>query len=372
MWISRIAGSCHDTAVNHLEDLCRACRELGGADLLLRENSVPHIRLGEVIRAMEAPPFESAWMEYLWARCGAGPEKQDHDASYVTEDGVRFRVNLHRQLGLRSAVLRRIETRIPAMEDLGLPVELLQKWLQRPSGLILVTGATGTGKSTTMAACLDWLNQNFPFHIVTIEDPVEYLFTDGLSHFTQREVGSDTPSFAEGLRRALRQTPDVILLGEIRDALSATTALQAAETGHLVLASLHSSSATETVERLSRIFPANERDDASALLAAQLIGIFTQMLVRGSQKKLCLVAEHFENQAATRSWIRQGGGTELVDFLNRGANPENRSMTVNLVAAVKEGRIAEADALSAAPNADEFRRLMRGITSGFQAKGATR
>ena len=358
--------------VNHVEDLCRACRELGAADLLLRENLVPHIRLGEVIRAMEAPPFESAWMEYLWARCGAGPEKQDHDASYVTEEGVRFRVNLHRQLGLRSAILRRIETRIPAMEDLGLPVGLLQRWLQRPSGLILVTGATGTGKSTTMAACLEWLNQNFPLHIVTIEDPVEYLFTDGLSHFTQREVGSDTPSFAEGLRRALRQTPDVIMLGEIRDALSATTALQAAETGHLVLASLHSSSATETVERLSRIFPAQEREDASALLAAQLVGIFTQMLVKGAQTKLCLVAEHFENQAATRSWIRQGGGTELVDFLNRGANPENRSMTVNLVAAVKEGRVTEADALSAAPNADEFRRLMRGITSGFQAKGATR
>lgn len=258
------------------------------------------------------------------------------------------------------------------MEELGLPVELLRKWLQRPSGLILVTGATGTGKSTTMAACLEWLNQNFPLHIVTIEDPVEYLFTDGLSHFTQREVGSDTPSFAEGLRRALRQTPDVILLGEIRDALSATTALQAAETGHLVLASLHSSSAAETVERLSRIFPAQERDDASALLAAQLVGTFTQMLVRGAQKKLSLVAEHFENQAATRGWIRQGGGTELVDFLNRGANPENRSMTVNLVAAVKEGRIHEADALSAAPNADEFRRLMRGITSGFQARGASR
>lgn len=321
---------------------------------------------------MEAPLFEPAWMEYLWTICGASPEKQDHDASYVTEEGVRFRVNLHRQLGLRSAVLRRIETTIPSMEDLGLPVELLRKWLRRPSGLILVTGATGTGKSTTMAACLEWLNQNFPLHLVTIEDPVEYLFTDGLSHFTQREVGADTPSFAEGLRRALRQTPDVILLGEIRDALSATTALQAAETGHLVLASLHSSSATETVERLSRIFPANERDDASALLAAQLVGIFTQMLVRGTQKKLCLVAEHFENQAATRNWIRQGGGTELVDFLNRGVNPENRSMTVNLVAAVKEGRISEEDALASAPNADEFRRLMRGITSGFQPKGPSR
>jgi len=355
-----------------LEELCRACSELGAADLLLRENAVPLVRLGESIRTMETPPFPATAMEQLWSTCGASPDTLDRDASYVTGDGVRFRVNLHRQLGLRGAVLRRIETRIPSMEDLGLPAELLQKWLRRPSGLILVTGATGTGKSTTMAACLEWLNQSFPLHIVTIEDPVEYLFTDALSHFTQREVGSDTPSFAEGLRHALRQTPDVILLGEIRDAASATTALQAAETGHLVLASLHSSSATETVERLSRIFPSEERDDASALLAAQLVGIFTQMLVPGADRKLCLVAEHFENQAATRAWIRQGGGTELVDFLNRGANPENRSMTVNLVTAVKEGRIAEDAALAAAPNADEFRRLMRGITSGFQPKAGSR
>ena len=353
----------HASGMHQIEDLCRACRELGAADLLLRENSIPNVRLGEAIRAMEAAPFEPAWMEYLWARCGASPETQDHDASYVTEEGVRFRVNLHRQLGLRSAVLRRIETQIPTMEELGLPVELLQKWLQRPSGLILVTGATGTGKSTTMAACLEWLNQNFPLHMVTIEDPVEYLFTDGLAHFTQREVGSDTPSFAEGLRRALRQAPDVILLGEIRDALSATTALQAAETGHLVLASLHSSSAAETVERLHRIFSPAEREDASALLAAQLIGVFTQQLLRGQKKKLFLVAEHFENQAATRNWIRHGGGTELLDFIQNSTQPENQHMTQALVRAVKNGDISMETGLAAAPVPSEFRRAVMGISS---------
>jgi len=363
MRIPRAANSCHDSRVNQIEDLCRACRELGGADLLLREGLIPQIRLGEALRTMEAPPLESAWMEYLWTRCGASSEVQDHDASLVTEEGVRFRVNLHRQLGLRSAVLRRIETRIPTMEELGLPVELLQKWLQRPSGLILVTGATGTGKSTTLAACLEWLNQNFPLHIVTIEDPVEYLFTDGLSHFTQREVGSDTPSFSEGLRRALRQTPDVIMLGEIRDAVSATTALQAAETGHLVLASLHSSSATEAVERLHRIFSPSEREDASALLATQLVGVFTQQLLRGLQKKLFLVAEHFENQAATRNWIRRGGGTELLDFIQSATTPENLHMTQALVQAVKGGTISMETALDAAPVPSEFQRALMGITS---------
>jgi pilus retraction protein PilT len=354
--------------VQDIENLCQACLELGAADLLLREYSVPFVRVGEDIRPLESPPVEPVLMDCLWSSCGAEQNAKDLDSSYVTETGTRFRVNLHRQLGLRAAIMRRIETKIPSMEDLGLPVELLRKWLIRPSGLILFTGATGTGKSTTMAACLNWLNHHHHYHIITIEDPVEYLFTDELSHFTQREVGPDTPSFAEGLRRALRQTPDVILLGEIRDSLSATTALQAAETGHLVLASLHSSSATETVERLNRIFPSNEREDASALLSAQLVGIFTQMLLPGIEKKLVLVAEHFENQAATRQWIRQGGGTELTDFLNRGGNPENRSMTVNLVTAVRSGKVTEQAAISMAPNVDEFRRAIRGIGGSASAR----
>ncbi len=254
------------------------------------------------------------------------------------------------------------------MEELGLPSELLQKWLTRPAGLILITGSTGTGKSTTMASGLEWLNQTASRHIITIEDPVEYLFQENLCRFTQREVGADTPTFAEGLRRALRQSPDIILLGEIRDATSASTALQAAETGHLVLASLHSSSAAEAVERLHRIFSPEEREDASALLATQLVGVFTQQLVPGLTKNLCLVGEHFENQAATRQWIRNGGGTELVDFMQNSQSPENRSMTTSLVQAYRDGHISLEAALVAAPVVDEFRRASMGISSqAFQA-----
>ncbi|MCX6935630.1 MAG: ATPase, T2SS/T4P/T4SS family, partial [Verrucomicrobia bacterium] len=298
-----------------LDSLCESCFKAGASDLFLREGAIPFVRVGEQLLTLETDVATQDLLSFLWTACGASAEATDHDASFVTRSGLRFRVNLYRQLGVRGAVLRNIKTQIPSMEELGLPVQLLQRWLTRPSGLILVTGSTGSGKSTTLAAGLEWLNQTTTRHIITIEDPVEYLFQDNLCRFTQREVGADTPSFAEGLRRALRQSPDIILLGEIRDAVSASTALQAAETGHLVLASVHSGSAAEAVERLHRIFSQEEREDASALLAAELVGVFTQQLIPGLTKNLFLVAEHFENQAATRQWIRNGGGTELVVFM---------------------------------------------------------
>ena len=351
-----------------LESLCESCLKAGASDLFLREGSAPFLRLGDQLIPLETEPTSSDLLDHLWNACGAPADSTDHDASLVTASSLRFRVNLHRQLGVRGAVLRNIKTQIPSMEDLGLPVDLLQKWFSRPSGLVLVTGSTGTGKSTTMAAGLEWLNQTATRHIITIEDPVEYLFQENLSRFTQREVGADTPTFAEGLRRALRQSPDIILLGEIRDSVSASTALQAAETGHLVLASLHSSSAAEAVERLHRIFSPEEREDASALLAAQLVGVFTQQLVPGLNKKLFLVGEHFENQAATRQWIRNGGGTELIDFMQNSQSFENRSMTTSLVQAYRDGNVSLEAALAAAPAVDEFRRASMGISSqAFQA-----
>ncbi len=352
-----------------LESLCESCFKAGASDLFLREGAIPFVRVGEQLLTLETDVATQDLLSFLWTACGASAEATDHDASFVTRSGLRFRVNLYRQLGVRGAVLRNIKTQIPSMEELGLPVQLLQRWLTRPSGLILVTGSTGSGKSTTLAAGLEWLNQTTTRHIITIEDPVEYLFQDNLCRFTQREVGADTPSFAEGLRRALRQSPDIILLGEIRDAVSASTALQAAETGHLVLASVHSGSAAEAVERLHRIFSQEEREDASALLAAELVGVFTQQLIPGLTKNLFLVAEHFENQAATRQWIRNGGGTELVDFMQISQSPENRSMTTSLVQAYRDGHISMEAALAAAPVADEFRRAAMGISSqAFQAE----
>ena len=309
-------------------------------------------------------PVYSEELESLGTECGAPPDALDFDGSYIATDGSRFRVNLFRTLFKRGAVLRPIKTRVPALDTLGVPVELLSSWITRPAGLVLVTGPTGAGKSTTIAACLEWINQNYRRHIVTIEDPIEYLFTPVHSLFTQREVSSDTTTFAEGLRRSLRQSPDVILLGEIRDSASAITALQAAETGHLVLATLHSSNVLDSLERLSsRLFDVAEREGVFQLLSQQLVGIMCQKLSPALPEGRALAVEHFENQAVTRKWIAEGKFTELADFLDKGDNPANVTFLQSLVALVQAERIAEATALQAAPNPREVQRRLRGIHS---------
>jgi pilus retraction protein PilT len=286
-------------------------------------------------------------IESLWTQCGAALDALDFDGSYVATDGNRFRVNLFRTLFKRGAVLRPIKTVVPTLETLGVPIELLASWITRPFGLVLVTGPTGAGKSTTLAACLEWLNQNYHQHIVTIE----------------REVGTDTTTFAEGLRRSLRQSPDVILLGEIRDGASAITALQAAETGHLVLATLHSSNVLDSLERLSRLFEIGERDAVLQLLSQQLVGILCQKLVPAVPEGRALVAEHFENQAVTRKWISEGKFRDLADFLAKGDNPANVTFLQSLVAMIQADRITEATGIQTATNPRELQRQLRGVNS---------
>ncbi len=302
-------------------------------------------------------------MRSFWLECGADPATTaDHDTSHVDAHGNRFRVNLYRHLGKPAAVLRHIKSRIPDLEGLGLPAELLQSWMMYPSGLVLVTGSTGSGKSTTLAACLEWLNQHADRHIVTIEDPVEYLFEDKLSFFSQREVHTDTQNFAKGLRASLRQSPDVILVGEIRDAETATTALQAAETGHLVLSTLHSSSVTDTLERLTNLFPSEERASALLLLSSQLIGILSQKLLPRIDGGLQAIVEHLHNEGATRDWIRSTALPDINDHLRKANIPGNRAFLASLVEAVQAGTMDQAVAEQASPNATEFRRALRGIS----------
>ncbi|MCF7676348.1 MAG: Flp pilus assembly complex ATPase component TadA, partial [Akkermansiaceae bacterium] len=206
----------------------------------------PRIRHeGEVI--IRHPDLVSqAAMEEFWCACGVDPTTHpEADVSWQLPQGGRLRVNLYHTLGRLAAVLRPIRDQIPALAELGLPAALLESWMQRRYGLVLVTGPTGSGKSTTVASCLDWINHHHARHIVTLEDPIEFLFENRLSFFSQREIRQDSESFAIGLRAALRQSPDVLFLGEIRDAETAMTALHAAETGHLVISTLHSSSVVE-------------------------------------------------------------------------------------------------------------------------------
>ncbi|MCH2024260.1 MAG: PilT/PilU family type 4a pilus ATPase [Verrucomicrobiales bacterium] len=346
-----------------IEALIKAAFENKASDIFISEGSVARMKVNGQLMIAGDGPVEKDDIVSFWKRCGADPEYDgDRDSSYVAHNGVRFRVNLHRHLGKLGAVLRQINTEIPDLETLGLPVDLLTRWVMAPAGIILITGPTGSGKSTTLASSLEWLNQNSAKHIVTIEDPIEYLFESKQSLFTQREVHTDTDSFARGLRSSLRQAPDVILLGEIRDPETAQIALQAAETGHLVLATLHSANVSETVERLTNLFPSEERESQLQLLSNMLIGICCQILLPAASEGLFLVTEHVENTGVVRNYIRESRIPEIVDFIGRGDNPNNKLFMHALVEAAQNGNLTPEIAAAASGNESDFDRAMRGIS----------
>jgi twitching motility protein PilT len=343
--------------------LIKAAQHHGASDLFLGEDDPPRLKLNGVVIELNEPALSRAELADFWRACGADPDSGcDHDAAYMLPDKSRFRVSLFRHTGLLGAALRTIKQQIPNMETLGLPEHILIPWLQRRSGLILVTGATGSGKSTTLASCLEWINSHFQRHIVTLEDPIEYQFKSRHSLFTQREIGTDTEGFHRGLRAALRQAPDVLFLGEIRDAETALVALQACETGHLVFSTLHSSDCVDTLERLNTMFSDRERASGLLLLSLQLIGVFSQMLLpRAGGEGVTLVAEFMENSGAVRPWIRGERLPEIRDHLNRGNTSDTQSFLRALLEAVAEGRISQETALAAAPNPGDLQRAFRGM-----------
>jgi len=349
-----------------LESLCAAAVQYGASDLLLHEGKSPVLRISGGLVPLEVEPLSAAFFDDMWTACDAGAN-HDFDTSVTTAAGSRFRVNLMYQLGARAAVLRCIRNTIPDLETLGLPAELLREWMGRKAGIIIVSGPTGSGKSTTLAAMLEWANHRFVWHVVTIEDPVEYIFTSDKCLFSQREVGIDTPTFAEGLRRSLRQNPDVIFLGEIRDAITAQTAIQAAETGHLVLATLHSATCAEAVERMQLFFPIADHESIRRTLSGQLLGILSQRLLPAAGGGLVLATEFFTNIAAARKYIDEGRLTDLQDLINRGDGQTASSLMSALAEKVKSGKITEETALAASSNPQELRRALRGISSSGMA-----
>jgi pilus retraction protein PilT len=345
-----------------IDTLLDAAEQHQASDIFLQEGEIPRLKIREQIMLFGAEPMQLSQMAALWQVCGADSKGDtDRDSGLISRAHVRFRVNLHRTMGRLAAVLRRVKTNVPSLDSLGAPEWLLTKWSQRSFGLILVTGPTGTGKSTTIASMLQWMNENLVRHVVTIEDPVEYVFHSRQCHFTQREVGRDTGSFAQGLRSAMRQAPDVIFVGEIRDFETALTALQASETGHLVLATLHSERVSDTMERFLNLFPTDHMRAGSHMLAHQLVGIQCQKLVSRVDGTLHLLVEHIENGGAMRNWIYNGDTTHIQDYLRRGTDPNATSFLQSTIAAYELGLITEETAIEALGSETDFRRAARGI-----------
>ena len=346
-----------------LDDILQAADEHKASDVFLMEGELPRMKIHEQLMLFGDEPMQLHQMVGLWQACGVNPEGEtDRDSGLVSTSKTRYRVNMHRALGRLGVVMRRIRTDLPVLGNLGVPDWLLTKWAMKTHGLILVTGPTGMGKSTTMAGLLQWMNENMARHIVTIEDPVEFIYPSKNSLFTQREVGRDTASYARGVRGAMRQAPDVIMVGEIRDLETALTTLQASETGHLVLASIHSDSVVDAVDRLAHLFPPEQSVLGLHLLSQQLIGAICQKLIPKNEGGLHLLVEHLENGGAVKQWIAKQDMDNIRNYMQRGNDPNCCTFLTNIIRAYEAGLISEPEAIGACGNEIEFKRAARGIS----------
>jgi len=282
----------------------------------------------------------------------------EHDFSIALEGIDRFRVNVHMQRGCVEAAFRRISSEIPSIEDLGLPYAITV-FAKKISGLILITGPTGSGKTTTLASMINYINHNRACMVTCIEDPIEYLHENDKAVIKQREVYNDTHSFAEALKRCLRQDPDVIVVGEIRDLETISTALTAAETGHLVLATLHTPDTAQTIERIIDIFPSHEQQQIRLQLSASIQGIVSQTLLpRVDAKGRVLVSEVLVATPAVRNLIRERSIEQIPTTIQTGMKYGMHTMDMSLKILFEKGIISAEDAVAYSKNDNEFKNIL--------------
>jgi twitching motility protein PilT len=345
-----------------LNNLLRSAVELGASDIHLKVGQPPILRRDGDLDPMEGFPAleEQGLTEILQIVGGRAPEKLAHfndvgdlDIAYQDEDLPRFRVNAYRQRGAISFAFRVIPKTVPNFEQLNLPPGV-RKLAEEHRGLVLVTGATGSGKTTTLAAMIDYMNRNRKQHIITIEDPIEILHPDHNSIVNQREVGLDTESFGQALRRALRQDPDTILIGELRDAETAQTALQAAESGHLVMSTLHTIDAAETVARMVEFFPPEKQEVIRAILAGVLRGVVSQRLLPKLDGGRVAAVEVMVMNARIADLIREGRADEITDAVAEGEFFQMQTFTQALIEHVLAGKVDAEIAANAATNRHDF------------------
>ena len=316
---------------------------MGGSDLHVTAERRPLVRLDGVLLPIPGATVWSASVVEGALRSVMGAErwakfegKPDCDFALELPDGLRFRVNVYRQRGFVGAAIRRVPSRIRGIQELGLP-ERLAELADLPRGLVLVTGRSGAGKSTTLASIVDRINRTRNAHVVTIEDPVEFLHAEDRALIHQREVGTDTPDYPTALRQVLRQDPDVVLLGELRDLETISGALSAAETGHLVLATLHTQSAAQTVDRIVDVFPAHQQDQVRAQLALTLKAAVSQELVPRIAGGRVVAAEVMIATPAISSLIRDGRHHQIPSVMMAGGELGMQTMDQALAELVLAG-----------------------------------
>ncbi len=346
--------------------------QMSGSDLHLKVGAPPAVRVHGLLSYLEGyevlrPVDTQEVLKEIIPEKLVEEFEEDGEAdfSYAVQGVGRFRVNAFRQRGSVSIVMRFIPFGVPKFEDLGLP-EVIATLAREERGIILVTGTTGSGKSTTLASMLDLVNRSVPKHIVTIEDPIEFLHRDDKSIINQREVGTDTVSYTRALKRVLRQDPDIILIGEIRDSESAQIALSAAETGHLVLSTLHTLDATETINRMIDLFPPHERMQVRAMLAGTLRGIIGQRLMRtkdGSGR--VAVCEIMVATGRIRDFIMDPEQTgQIQTAIAEGEYYGMQTFDQALLKLIEEDRVTYEEALQIASRPQDFRLMVQSLGLG--------
>jgi twitching motility protein PilT len=356
-----------------LDRVLSAARQLGASDVHLKAGLPPIFRIkGELRTVRDVPAITreaiAAFAVHMMndKQRGQFEENLDIDLAYGTPDGVRYRVNLFQQRGSIGMVLRLIPPEVPPFERLNLSQAVLDL-ADNSRGVVLVTGATGSGKSTTLAAMIDYVNQKHAYHIVTVEDPIEYTFRDKRSVINQREVGFDTMTFGRALRAALRQDPDVILVGEMRDQETAQIAITAAETGHLVLSTLHTVNATETINRIISMYPTHQQAQARLSLGAVLRGVVSQRLLpRADGKGMVPAIELMVNTERVREMIEDPNRTrEIKDAIAEGLHPYGMvSFDQSLANLVKQKFVTYDEAIKHSSSPSDFALQFRGVSGG--------
>lgn len=349
-----------------VSDILNIGVEKNASDIYIKAGTPPALRITGIVRLLEDAPVLSSEDVVRLAREIMDDEQWDRfnreheiDMAFSWENRARFRLNGYFQRGSIGLVIRVIPLKVPSIEELMLPSVLKDIALTR-QGLVLVTGPTGCGKSTTLASMIDYINQTRPCAIITVEEPIEYVYEDNKAVISQREVGIDTSSFEEALRRIVRQNPDVILVGEMRDRESFDVALTASETGHLVFSTVHTTSAVETLDRIVNMFPPSDKPQISLRLASSLRAILSQKLIPTLDKsRLVPAVEIMVCTPTVSKYIEEGRFGHIYQLMSEGSFWGMQTMNQSLYKLYKEGYISEEETLANAGVLSEMRQILR-------------
>lgn len=349
--------------------LAKALLKYNASDLHIKVGRPPLYRINGKIIAAKMESITEKQIERLIFSTLTDRQRQDLiqklqvDFSFFIPDLGRFRANVFFSKGSLSAVIRMIPLNIPVFDELGIPT-VLKDLCHRPRGILLVTGATGSGKSTTLAAIIQHINETRPVHIITIEDPIEFVYRDQKATITQREVGSDIHSFKDGLYAGLRQDPDVMVIGELRDPITIQTALTAAETGHLVVSTLHTKDAKSTIERMVEVFPAEAMNQIRIQLASTLVGVVSQTLVvRRDGLGRVPACEVLINSPAIENYILKNEINKIPEAMSNSSNYyKMQTLNQDLERLVASGVISKEEAMKVSPSPDDLKLRLAGVS----------